>query len=319
MDDVKVRVATAKQSTATVMDVLLPRDKKGRGWQCPSCGNGSGEDGDGLLLVPPYRQRAHCFRCGWGGDVLDIAGEVLGLKTFREKLEAVEALVGCTTTISPRRTQTTATAHKTQDYTEFFEEAHSHVHETDYFQRRGLSAGTIDRFNLGFASQKVQGKDWEAAIIPTSACSFTARNTDPAADHGNRYRKRGPTCIYNPAALYQDAPCWIAEGEINALSLLELGANAAALGSSADWKKLISEIDHRRPTVPIIIALDNDDAGNDAAGKLSVELKKRCVTYSRPVICRREFDINDELLADRDGLQERIIRAEGGLKWKNTD
>ena len=310
MPDVRSRVAAAKQATATVMNVLLPRDRKGRGWQCPYCGNGSGEDGDGLLLVPPYRLRAHCFRCGWGGDVLDIAGEALGLKTFREKLEAVEALAGCTTTISLRRTQTTATEHKTQDYSEFFEEAHNHVHETDYFQRRGLTAETIERYKLGFALQRVDGKNWDAAIIPTSAHSYTVRNTDPAADHGNRYRKRGPTCIYNPAALCQDAPCWIAEGEINALSLNELGANAAALGSSADWQKLISEIDRKRPTGPLIICLDNDEAGRDATAKLAAALTVRGIDFFIADICSPGMDINDELIADREGLKERISKQE---------
>ncbi len=307
MLDYRSRVAAAKQASMTVMDALLQRDRKGRGWICPYCNNGAGEDGDGLLLVPPYRQRAHCFRCGWGGDVLDIAGAVLGLKTFREKLEAVEVMAGCSP--SPRWTQA-RTARRTRDYTEFFRDAHEHVHETDYFRRRGLSAETIRRFNLGFASQKVDGISWDAAIIPTSAYSFTMRNTDPAADHGNRYRKKGPTCTFNAEALYQDAPCWITEGEINALSLIELGANAAALGSSADWQNLILEIDRSRPTGPLILCLDNDAAGRDATAKLAAALSARGIAYLMADICRPGNDINDELLADRDALKDRISMTE---------
>lgn len=307
MDDVKVRVATAKQSTATVMDVLLPRDRKGRGWVCPFCGNGNGEDGDGLKLVPPYRQRVHCFRCGWGGDILDVAAAALGLKTFREKLEAVEALAGCS--LSPRTTPA-RTTRRTRDYAEFFREAHGHVHETDYFQRRGLSTETIERYKLGFALQRVDGKNWDAAIIPTSAHSYTVRNTDPDADHGNRYRKVGPTCVFNVAAMYKKAPCWITEGEINALSLLELGATAAALGSSADWQKLIREIDSKRPTESLILCLDNDKAGCEAGARLAAALAAREIDFRLVDICRPGMDINDELVSDRDGLKEKVSKLE---------
>lgn len=52
------------------------RDKSGKGYVCPLCGNGSGSDGDGLRLVPKSKDKgshAHykCFACKVYGDVMD--------------------------------------------------------------------------------------------------------------------------------------------------------------------------------------------------------------------------------------------------------
>ena len=47
-------------------EVILERDKDGRGFICPFCNNGSGSDGDGLRLNKKDSSGTHykCFKCG---------------------------------------------------------------------------------------------------------------------------------------------------------------------------------------------------------------------------------------------------------------
>ena len=39
-------------------------------------------------------------------------------------------------------------------YTEYLHKCHENVTQTDYFSKRGLSKKTIERFNLGYDSEK---------------------------------------------------------------------------------------------------------------------------------------------------------------------
>lgn len=58
-------------------DVYLPPDRQKKGWICPICGNGSGEDGDGLRINPNAKEPGHfhCFVCGFDGDLIDLIGK----------------------------------------------------------------------------------------------------------------------------------------------------------------------------------------------------------------------------------------------------
>ena len=63
---------------------FLQRAKK-KGYICPSCGNGSGEDGDGIDI---HRGHGHykCFKCGIYVDILDLYGIYAGINDFPTKL-----------------------------------------------------------------------------------------------------------------------------------------------------------------------------------------------------------------------------------------
>lgn len=67
----------------------LQKDRQNKGWICPvpGCGNGSGEDGDGLVYNPNAggKGRFHCFVCGFNGDLIDLIGEVYGITDPLEK------------------------------------------------------------------------------------------------------------------------------------------------------------------------------------------------------------------------------------------
>ncbi len=145
---------------------------------------------------------------------------------------------------------------------------------------------------------------WAAAIIPTSTGSFTVRNTDPAADHHHRYRKRGEAPVFNLNALYGNQACFVVEGEVDCLSIIEAGGAAVALGSASEWGKLIAQVDQRKPTVTLLLTLDNDSSGLVATKKLVEALTTRGILFFCCELCVPGTDINDELCADRQRLTE---------------
>ena len=66
-----------------------------------------------------------------------------------------------------------------------------------------------------------------------------------------------------------------------------------------------------KPTQPIIIALDNDAAGNKCAEDLSAELSKRGLTSYRRNPCGEYKDANEALIMNRETLAAEVQRAEG--------
>lgn len=59
-----------------------------KGWVCPLCGNGSGDDGDGLVLGKEGNIR--CFVCGFSGDRIDLEAERANISDHHSR-EAFEA------------------------------------------------------------------------------------------------------------------------------------------------------------------------------------------------------------------------------------
>ncbi len=80
-----------------IAEYLQP-DGQGKGWICPLCGNGSGEDGDGLIYNPNAKEAGHfhCFVCGFDGDLIDLIGEEYGITNDVEKQNKASELFGIT-------------------------------------------------------------------------------------------------------------------------------------------------------------------------------------------------------------------------------
>ena len=208
------------------------------------------------------------------------------------------------------------------DYTEYFRQCHSRIGETDYPQRRGLSSATLERFNIGFDGAwkhpKVvaEGKNPPATprlIIPTSSASYLARDTRAEIpENQTQYSKSkvGKVHIFNLEAL-EDAerPCFVVEGEIDALSIIEVGGNALALGSTSNADTLIRALEGRKLKQPLIIALDNDEPGEKAAKRLCDGLEKQGLTFYRRNPCEGFKDANEALQKDPDSLRAAVEAA----------
>ena len=308
---------------------ILQRDKSGKGYLCPICGSGKGKNGTGITS----KDGIH-FTC-WAGcfsnsDIIDIIGLQHGLGDYTEKLE--KACDIFRVSLDPRaplpqRQETSAqythnsihTASDTQekqseaDYIEYYRECAARIDQTDYWKSRGLSREVVERFMVGYDPEyrKNTGpSSWQALIIPTSRGTYIARNTSPDAEKNYRYRKSEKTCIFNSKAL-QNAkqPIFIVEGEIDALAVMSVGGEAVGLGSTSKVPDLLRITEKNKPVQPVIIALDNDEAGQKAADELGAGLQRQGIPSYRVNPYGEAKDAGEAILKDPEAFRAAIEQA----------
>ena len=271
--------------------------KKDGGFICPVCGNGSGPDGTGLT-TKGERTHYSCWRgCFTWADVIDIIAIKQNIPTgTREAMEAAYKEYGITVQGSeysspikppasppPTRPDPPAKEEPPKDYTAYLDACHQRIGELDNNQLRGLTAKTINRFKLGYdPAYRSRGNrgTWKALIIPNGPYAFTVRNLDPEAPKGSRYDvSLGARPIFNQEALTGDTPVFITEGEIDALSIIEVGGEAVALGGTQGANKLLQLLAEHKPAKPLILALDKDETGQTNQAKLAEQLEARGIPY----------------------------------------
>lgn len=304
-------------------DAFLPKARK-RGWICPVCGNGAGKDGDGLVQNKKTTGGYKCFRCGFSGDIFDLIGKVFGLPGFKEQLikasEIYEISAERDKPVSePRQAvetiQTVTAVSSAADLSAYFDRCHEAVNKTSYFTGRGISGALLDRFHIGydetFTDNGKLKKPMQAAIFPTSAQTFEARNiaVTPGGS-GFRYYKHGSAVLFNRAVLAQEKeqPVFVVEGIIDALSVMEAGGQAVGLSSADNYKLLLSELDRLVPAKPLILCFDTDETGTRFEAKLSEELTKRHISFLRAAkeLAGDYHDPNDRLVKDPSGLKAAV-------------
>lgn len=122
-----------------------------------------------------------------------------------------------------------------------------------YLESRGISIETQRRFKVGFVPSwkhpKTGSYGGARCAIPTSKCSYLARATDPKNTWAKP--KVGPAHIFNLRAVSRAAknkkPVYIVEGEIDAMSLEEIGAHALGLGSKSYIKLFFKALESITP------------------------------------------------------------------------
>ena len=304
---------------------------------CPSCGNGSGSSGTGIALDPHSKTpRYKCFVCGLSEDVIGLWKIHTGIADDTEAFKglydyySIEVDTPAQTTKKdfseyqnqPKTEQYTDTSiHTTTDtqadkanLMSYYRECQSHIAETDYPAQRGLSAEVVKRYMLGYDTgfnRGTGGKIWKALIIPTGKNSFVARNTDSTAQKTDRYRKNGASQLYNIKCLKTaQKPIFICEGELDALSIVEVGGEAVALGSTANYSHLVKLLEAQKPAQPLILALDNDEDGQKTTESLAKELERVQIPFYRLNPYGDKKDANEALMADREAFTQAVAGAE---------
>lgn len=210
--------------------------------------------------------------------------------------------------------------------------AQAHLDETDYLKKRGISMELAKRFHLGYVptwgnpKPALEGKKIQQTpriIIPTSAKTYLARDTrSNIPDEEKPYKKTkvGKAHLFNGKALLQDTkPIFLVEGEFDALSIMEASdkVEAVALGSTQNQRILKDALDRVKhykananmPYDPLIlIAMDNDDAGDMANHQIDQLLKGmhfvgHIVTHA---LVDYHKDANEALVADKARLTSNI-------------
>lgn len=285
-----------------------------------NCLNPEHNDTNPSMSLYAQANNVHCFACGASYDIFSlVALDNPGL-TENEVFNKTYEFCGLTIDgaqekpkLTPDKQAIIAPPEESKapdpDFTDFFLEAKSHIKETDYPQRRGLSEEVIERFKLGYGSQT------KRLIIPITAGYYKARATDES-EPKYLIPKGAKTDLYNKSALREaKKPVFIVEGEIDALSIIEAGGEATAIGSTSNITKLFNCLMQQRPAKPLLLALDNDEPGIKATERLIEQLKtlKPPITYYKTdveALYLGHKDANEALLADRQAFITEIKKAE---------
>ncbi len=307
-------------------EIYFTQKARNGGYICTVCGNGSGKDGTGVRLIKGQTFRYKCFKCGTSGDVINFYAAEHHISNA-EAITQVFKMYGLDT---PEKISFSKVVAEQSDTMELAEElkianiiaedietATEHLNETDYFAKRGISNEVATRHNCGFIKGWMHPKKRgdkniipsDRVIIPTSAESYVAR----AVDDDNRLSKMkaGVSNVFNVEILKTSQQnVVIVEGEFDALSVIEAGNDAVALGSTTNVDKFLSWLKENKvvPKKPLIIDLDNDDAGKTAMKKLSEGLRKMQIRYfSISLVLEDCKDQNESLVKNR---QEFISKVE---------
>lgn len=326
------------------VESVTQKSKGANLYVCPLCGSGTGKSGTGAFSIKNGTSWK-CFSCNAGGDIFDLYGAINGTADHNEQLRGLSEMYGIQVAsyrstaqedFSPeyqnhaKSEQYTHNSIHTSiytqpdppqqtDYTDFFLQAHKAVEQTDYWKRRGLSKETVDRFKLGYVAEWRHPKAPKAPtsprlIIPTSPYSYLARDTRgtiPEEQRAYSKSKVGSIQLFNKRALQTATkPIFIVEGELDALSIIEVGGEAVALGTTTKSKALIELLKAQAPAQALIIALDNDEAGQRASRELTEGLqglKIHCYNFNP---CGQYKDANEALQRDREALTIAVEEAE---------
>lgn len=293
-----------------------------------SCLNPAHEDKHPSMSFDSRRNRCHCFSCGVDYDIFDIVAidtglsgkelfnHVYDLYNISVDYENSKSQVSSKSIPQPESAAMAATKidinkksqnENRENLTEFFEKCHAAVEKTDYWKKRGLSKATVDAYNLGYWEEK------RRFVIPTGDFSYNARATWEA-DKKERYLKpKGQFELFNLKAIpLAEQPVFVVEGEFDALSVIEAGGIAVALGSSSNLR-FIEFLKSNRPKYPLILALDNDEAGRAGEAKLSEELTKIQVEFVDADITFGFKDANEALVEDRENFVQSVLNAKNNV------
>lgn len=256
------------------------------------------EDIHPSMSFNPKANECKCFSCNTRYDIFNLIGQDYKLEDFNSQLSKACELYGITLDNS----NYTPKQPKIENITQYITHCKANIDKTDYLNKRGISTPTLKANLIGYDAVK------NAVIFPNGIDSYTERyiNSD---DKGTRYKKHGKQYIFNGNTLQTaEQPIFVCEGEIDALSIIELGGCAVALGSINNTRLLLELLKENKPKQPLILALDQDIEGQKAQEELKIELDKLNILYSSYDI-RGKKDINELLIEDKEGLKSDILQA----------
>lgn len=323
-----------KERLTDYVEGITERSKKGnkKAFVCPLCGSGTGKSGTGAFTITPEGNSWKCFACDKGGDTLDLIGYVEGIDDYNSKLTRAGELFNLDIDMateyqnqskSGQVADTHSSIHTSVDgnYIEFYKKANSNIGNTTYAKDRGLSDSILSRFKIGFvedwkhpnAPENVTGSP--RLIIPVTQTSYLARDTrKDIPEYQKQYAKTkvGGSNIFNGRAFIEhgDRPIFVVEGEIDALSIMEVGGLAVGLGSTSNAKKLAELVKGKELARPLILALDNDPRGKKAQEQLEGFLQAQKTPYTVAKLTEGTAkDPNEMLVRDRVAFEKLVEEA----------
>lgn len=224
------------------------------------------------------------------------------------------------------------------DFTAYYRECADRITDpaaAAYITGRGISIETAKRHWIGYdpkadpanapggISRSPYSHPVPRLIIPVTPGHYIGRSIDPATE--KRFCKMNnygcKSGIFNaegalrPAADQEEGrPVFITEGAMDALSIIEAGAEAVGLNSASNVNLLLTTIDQTGTPGPFILCLDKDSAGQRAQRDLIEGLRKRGLPFIAADISGKCKDPNEALTADRGQFEADIEKATAEVK-----
>ena len=334
--ETQTTIEAIKERLTDYVESITYHSPKGsrKAYICPLCDSGTGRNQTGAFTITPDGLSWKCFACDKGGDILDLIGYVEDISDYKAKLKYAGELFNIETGTATEYQKQAKTEQNTHthnsihtkenaqtNYISFYKDAHKHIKDTDYPSKRGLSDGLLERFSIGYVAEwkhpNAQGNAPTSPrlIIPVTKNSYLARDTrENIPDYQKQYSKQkvGSSNIFNGKAFTENAdqPIFIVEGEIDALSIMEVGGVAVGLGSTSNVKKLVDMLEGKKIERPLILALDNDSRGQQAQERLKQLLQAHKIPYTVAELTTKDAkDPNDMLVRDRGAFTNRVENA----------
>lgn len=305
---------------------------------CFACGDsvgtfgGRGQDTLGALrLLWNCSETEALEKAGYSIDkptgTLNWDSEIGGNKskqTHRTPTDNSQGFMGQTIQPTTQGTQTAlqSVTEPPTDYTEYYRQCNQRLQSCPealfYLQVRGISLETANAYCIGFDDKwssptaRRNGKNPPLSariILPTCSTHYVARDINNKAKPQWAKMNEGKPSIFNLSAVYDKEAVFVTEGYFDALSIIEVGANAIALNSTSNANKLIDLLQKQRTQATLILCLDNDEAGIKAENNLKEELNRLNISYVTADICKGYKDPNEALQANREMFSETIRTA----------
>ena len=298
----------------TMQPDFLSKAKKG-GYICPECGNGSGADGTGITKKGSSTHYK-CFKCGLYEDTFNLYCRYAGITDIAAAAESAYNWYNLQPEEedAPPVKKEEAVPDPEADYTNFYHEAAKN-NNFEYLEKRGISRETQQRFFIGYVEAWKHPKAPEQAptsprcIIPRSKTSYLARDIRPDAPKQYAKQNCGKVTLFNTKALKKEnAIIFVTEGEIDALSVIECGADATALCSTSNKERFIELLKSNYKKQAIVLMLDNDDAGRNTAAAMAADLEKNNIPYIMAEYPGK--DPNEAMQADLEAFKGIVREAQ---------
>ena len=297
-----------------------------------SCCNPQHTDKNPSCSYDRKRNKAHCFGCNTDFDTLDFIAYDSGTGTdFNATLaRAAEyfniTIVNDTEYSKGERGETMQEKpvkqeeykkpeeYKVQeikaDFTEYIKSCRAALSGSqraiDYLTGRGLSLETIERFSLGYDSNKDQ------IIIPynKSGTYYIGRGISKKSFYKPKTEIAGTEPVYNALELSSTdrSPIFIVEAPFCAISIMQAGGKAIALGG-VGTEKLREVLQQTGTPRPFIICLDNDITGETNTQKIKELLNTLKASFIEYNIAGEHKDPNEALKADPEAFTRAVKAA----------
>ena len=281
-------------------------------WNCPFCGSGTGVNQTPAFHLSQDGTKFKCFSCNESGDIFDLVKHMEHMteanypRVYAKAEKIMKPYWGKQLHYGDEmEAQDKSMIHKPQDFSQYLEECHTQVGQTDYFHNRGLSDSIIDKFQLGFdPKQNIVTIPYNAGHEGTGYIHRTLWQCD------HKYIKHGNELFNTNAILNKDSESvFITEGQIDAMSFEEIGYSALGLSGVNELEKLVELLISSGTQKYLLLALDNDTAGRRATGKIIESLAGTKLPFHFMAVSwmyGEHKDANEFLVHDRNGFRKQI-------------